>query len=179
MSLIRPELAAAFWRWRETLAGMAVGVFGAVWALWAHGFMAWLAVPVIGLAAALVWIGRQRARFRTAGDGPGVVVVDEGRVAYWGPLTGGTIDIDVIASVALDRTGLPPHWVLASTEGALQVPVTAKGAEALLDVFAGLPGFRTEDALAALHAPDIAVLPIWRREGPAGRAALADARPGD
>jgi hypothetical protein len=45
------------------------------------------------------------------------------------------------------------------------VPVTAEGADALLDLFAGLPGLHVEDLVAARAAKGPAPVTVWRRDG--------------
>jgi len=166
MSFVRPELVTWLTRWRDAIAGAGVALFGIVWAFGARGFMAWLGLPVLILGAALVWLGWQRGRFRNDGDGPGVVSIAEGRIAYFGPLTGGAIDTEAISRIALDRTGQPAHWALTAATGeTLYIPVTARGADALIDALAGLPGFRTGAAVAALSRRGAGVTVVWQRPG--------------
>lgn len=166
MSFIRPEVVAAAHRWREALIGggaVAIGLWGGVAAGGVLGWLSW-ALALIGCAVAAT--GVQRGRFRVAGDGPGVVDVTEGRIAYFGPLTGGAVDLAALEEVALDRSGRPAHWQLTVPgEAPLFVPVTAAGADALLDAFAQLPRFPTERALRALNAAGGGATIIWRRAG--------------
>jgi hypothetical protein len=162
--MIRPEAKAQLWRWREVLAGVGAASLGA-W--WIAGGSALLLLPgiALGLAgAALIWIGVQRARFRSEGQGPGTVEVDEGSVTYFGPLTGGTVALRELDQIAFDPSQHPPHWRLfqsGTTE--LLIPVNASGADALFDAFATLPDFRMEQALNALKAQDKHRIVIWRR----------------
>jgi len=169
MSLIRPEARAALWRWREVLTGAAVLGLGLWWGIGTNGILPWIG-GIVGLAgAALVLAGLQRARFRTGSGGPGVVQVDEGRIAYFGPLTGGAVALSEIAAVTLDQSGRPGHWVLSQPgQPDLHVPLNAEGAEALFDAFAALPGFRTERMLAAIRQRGTQQVSIWRRSGHAG-----------
>ena len=90
MSFVRPEARDAIWRAREILVGLAVLILGAVWAL-GSGLLSYIGIVIVALAAALIVVGIQRTRFRIKGAGPGVVRVDEGQIAYFGPLTGGVI----------------------------------------------------------------------------------------
>ena len=166
MSFIRPELAAAALRWREALVG---GVICAL-ALWAWvaglGVVHWLSVPLAVAGAALVWVGVQRGRFRGPDDGPGVVQVTEAQLAYFGPLEGGVVAIDALDAIVLDPTGVPQHWVLHQADAEpLHIPVTARGADALLDAFAQLPGFRLEPVLRRLEHPGDQPLQVWARPG--------------
>ena len=162
--MIRPELIDLAKRWREALAGAALVVLGLWWA-GGYGIMAFLGGATAALGAALVWLSVQRARFRRGvGEGPGVVTVDERRVTYMGPLDGGTVALGDLRRLDLDPTAHPdPVWVLTSSEGALRVPVTALGADALLDLFAALPGLRTGRMLAELEGGGEAVVAIWER----------------
>lgn len=172
MSFVRPEVRALLWRWRELLAGAALIALGLWWAL---GVTGWLLNALGGLlalaGAALALLGLQRARFRDARDGPGVVQVTEGRVAYFGPLTGGAVDIAELTRLSLDRQGQPAHWVLRQPGcDPLHIPVSAKGGEALFDAFSALPGLRTEHMLRELHRAGGGESLIWQRQ--ATRAAL-------
>ena len=159
---LRPEIRDALWRGREALAG-AVVLLLALWlGLASFGVTRWLAVALGVLGAGLVWTGLQRLRFARGAEGPGVVEVDERRVIYWGPLTGGAVDLDDLLRLDLDSGGRPAHWVLTPQQGeALAVPVTAAGAEALLDLFTALPGLRTEALLAALSRTEGPPVTLW------------------
>ncbi|WP_368373116.1 hypothetical protein [Rubellimicrobium arenae] len=136
-------------------------------ALWiglgSYGLTRWLAVALGLLGAGLAWTGAQRWRFARGAGGPGLVQVDERRLIYWGPLTGGVIDLDNLARLDLDPGGRPAHWQLTSLSGQLlAVPVNAQGAEALFDLFAALPGLRTEAMLAALARQGGPPVTLWR-----------------
>lgn len=159
---MRPEAREALWRARETLAGAAL-VLVALWlGLSAFGLLRWVAwgIGLVGLA--LVWTGVQRWRFSPAGRGPGVVEVDERRLVYWGPLSGGAMDLDDLLRLEFDPGGMPGHWVLTSVRGErLAVPANAEGAEGLLDLFSALPGLRAEALVAAVGAREAVV--VWRR----------------
>lgn len=163
MRPLRPEAARALRRGREALAGAAL-VLLALWlGLSSFGITRWVAVA-LGLAGlALVWTGVQRWRFAQGGGGPGVVTVDERRLVYWGPLTGGVMDMDGLARLDLDPGAVPAHWVLTSLRGErLEVPANARGAEALFDLFASLPGLSTEAMLGALNRTEGPPVTLWR-----------------
>lgn len=173
--LIRPELRAGLRRWREALTGGAVMLL-ALWA-WTQGIgiVAWLAVP-LGLAgAALVSTGVVRGQLRGPGTGPGVVDMTEGQLAYFGPRDGGVVALDAVQAIAIDRTGKPAHWIVERAgEPPLHIPVTAKGADTLLDAFAALPGFRMDRAVHPRGSAGTGPRVIWRRApvaplGPARR----------
>ncbi|MBQ0749769.1 MAG: hypothetical protein KBT70_06165 [Roseovarius sp.] len=164
MSFIRPQARAALWRWREVLSGLGLAILGLWWGIGSYGLLQWLGYLLLILAGAVLLMGLQRARFRAGAGGPGVVQVDEGQVAYFGPLTGGVVAIRDLDALTLDPTGKPPHWVL-STQGApaLHIPLNAEGAEALFDAFAALPGLRTEHMLTQMRRlPDHPTV-IWQK----------------
>lgn len=164
MIFIRPEVRAALWRWRELLIGAAITALGASWVLGPGGLLGWVGGLLIVAGLALVVIGVQRARFRAGSDGPGVVTVDEGQITYFGPLTGGAVALSEIERLTLDPTARPHHWILQQPgQPPLYIPVNARGAEALFDVFATLPGLRTEQMLGALHNPGDSPVVIWQR----------------
>lgn len=165
---LRPEAKAAIWRWREVMVALAILALGLWWGLTAFAVLQWLgwALTLIGVALAVAAV--QRVRFRQGGGGIGVVQVDERRLAYFGPLTGGVIDLGDLVRVDLDPTANPAaHWILTARGETLAIPVNAEGADQLFDIFASLPGIRTEQMLAAMQgAPDKPVN-IWAR--PAAR----------
>ncbi len=162
--LIRPELRAVLRRWREALAGGAVMLL-ALWA-WTHGIgiVAWLAVPLGVAGAALIWTGIVRGQLRAPGTGPGVVDMTEGQLAYFGPRDGGVVALDAVQAIAIDRTGKPAHWILERDgEPPLHIPVTAKGADTLIDAFAALPGFRMDRAVRPQGGARDGRRVIWQR----------------
>lgn len=164
MSFARPEARAALWRWREVLTGCAIAILGASWVLGPGGLLGWVGWLLVVAGLALAVIGVQRARFRAGSDGPGIVTVDEGQITYFGPLTGGAVALSEIERLTLDPTAKPPHWVLGQPgQPPLHIPVNAKGAEALFDVFATLPDLRTEHMLGALNGPGIHPVVVWER----------------
>jgi len=150
---------------RELLPGALVLLAGLAVAGATFGITRALGVALALLGLALLWVGWQRRRFgRGVGGGVGVVQVDERRLAYWGPLSGGVIDMDDLARLDLDPTGRPAHWILWGPGGQrLAVPVDALGAERLLDLFAALPGLSVERLVAAREAPGDALATLWSR----------------
>lgn len=162
--MIRPEAQAALRRWREVLVGIALAVLALWWLANAVGILRWIAPAVLVGAGALIMVGVQKARFRSAGQGPGAVKVVEGQIAYFGPLTGGAVALSEITRLTLDSTQRPAHWVLEQPGAApLHIPVNAAGAEALFDAFASLPGLRTERMLTQMNASPKGRLTIWER----------------
>ncbi len=162
MSFVRPEARAALWRWREVLTALSVLALGLWWALATGGILRWLGYALIAIALVLLAAGTQRVRFRVARQGPGAVRVDEGQVAYFGPLTGGAVALSELSELSLDPRGTP-HWVLRQPgQPDLHIPLTADGADDLFDAFASLPGIRTERMLAQMRRhPDHPVV-IWQ-----------------
>ena len=164
----RPEVRALFWRWREVLAAAALAALGLWWALTAAGMTFWLAALVIVIGLGWGFAALQRARFAGDGEGPGVVQVRERRLAYFGPLDGGIIDVDDLTELTLDPTSHPdPSWILSGVGGQrIAIPINAAGADDLFDVFAALPGIRTADVLDVLErTPDAQVI-VWSRARP-------------
>jgi len=161
----RPEAKAALWKWREVLVAALMALLG-LW--WIIGPGRLLALPgwalVIG-GVALAFVGVQRARFRGTGDGAGAVQVDEGQIAYFGPLTGGVVDMRAMERLSLDTTATPAHWRLdAPKQAPVMIPVNAAGSDALFDAFATLPGLRTERMLSELRGGRSHVVVIWERK---------------
>lgn len=152
-------------RWRETLLGSGLVLIGLWWLIGPGQLLTLPSVALLVAGAALIWIGVQRARFRGDGEGPGAVQVDEGQIAYFGPLTGGAIALRELSRLTLDSRQFPAHWQLEQPGiPPVQIPVNAAGADALFDAFATLPGFRTERMLFVLKAKTNGQVVIWQRE---------------
>lgn len=165
MNFIRPEARQSLTRWRETLIGAAVAIVGVWWAVFAGGILSWVGIGLLPIGAAIAFVGVQRARFRAPSGGPGIVQVDEGRVMYFGPLTGGVVDLAEMTKLTLDQGAKPTHWGLFQPgQPALMIPTTAEGAEALFDAFATLPGLRTQKMLAALSSQSDEAITVWTTE---------------
>lgn len=164
MSFVRPEARAALWRWREVLAGAGLLALGLLWGLQGLGLMRILGFALAGLGVIVLLAGVQRARFRGKDDGRGVVQVTEQQIAYFGPLSGGAVPLFDLQALSLDGRARPAHWQLVYSEGrTLQIPVNARGAEALFDAFASLPGLRINQLLQAVEAQDRRHQVLWRR----------------
>lgn len=164
MTFFRPEAVAAVLRWREVLVGLGLGLLG-LWLVSGPGFL--LAIPGYAFVAggiALIWMGIQRGRFRGPDGGAGAVQVVEGQIAYFGPLTGGTVALGEIDSLTLEGGMHPAHWRLTQKgQPPLLIPVNAAGADALFDAFAALPGLKTERMLGALQSDRDQTVVIWHR----------------
>jgi len=89
-------------------------------------------------------------------------------LAYFGPLDGGIMDVADLSRLEIDPTSHPdPSWVLTSIEGqVLAIPINAKGAEDLFDVFASLPDIKTNTVLDVLSRTPDARVTVWSRVKP-------------
>ena len=164
MSFVRPEARAALWRWREVLFGGAMSSLSLIWALGSFGILRSIALFFVSLGIVTILAGIQRGRFRGRGGGQGVVQIIEGQVTYYGPLSGGAVAISELAALSLDGRSQPAHWLLVPEQGkALEIPVSAEGADALFDAFTGLRGLRTEHLLRVKEAADRSLKVVWRR----------------
>jgi hypothetical protein len=152
------------WRWRELIVAALMLLVGLKWAFTSYGVTAATGWALVTVGLVIAVIGAQRLRFRLGAGGPGVVRVDEGQIAYFGPLTGGAVATSELQRLRLDHTAKPPHWVLEQDgQGPLEIPVNAEGNEALFDVFAALPGLRTERMLSELRRSGSHQVVIWER----------------
>ncbi len=164
MSFVRPEARQIIWRWREVFVALAVLLLGLYWALSGAEILGWLGYGIAALGGVLLITGLQRGRFRGPQGGPGVVHVDEGQVAYFGPLTGGVVALREMSALRIDPRGKPAHWVLSQPgQSDLQIPMNATGADALFDAFASLPGIRTEKMLAEMKNTTGHPVVIWQK----------------
>lgn len=160
---IRPVVKAWLWRWREPLAASALCALGVWWFATSGGVLAWAGGALALGGGAVAFAAFRRARFLSPGGGMGVVHVDEGRLTYMGPLTGGSVVIREILSVGIDPRHRPTHWVVHDGETELFIPVDAEEAGALFDVFAQLPGLDLGAVLDASERVHDAPTTLWRR----------------
>ncbi|WP_172326874.1 hypothetical protein [Mangrovicoccus sp. HB161399] len=150
MSLIRPEIRAGMWRGREMLSGAGTALFGLWMVLSTFGVTRWLGWAVLMAGIGLAFAGWQRMRLRPKEAGLGLVEADEGRITYWGPLDGGSVERDLLTGVAIDLGSYPAVWILSQQGGPdLHIPVTAGGQDALLDTLNSLPGLTASRLIAA------------------------------
>ncbi|MEM6576852.1 MAG: hypothetical protein AAF678_00035 [Pseudomonadota bacterium] len=167
MSFVRAEALTAINRWREALAGAAIAGIGLWWIFGTGGLLFWLGFVLLPTGLSLAGLGIQRGRLRTGSVGPGIVQVDEGRVVYFGPLTGGGVDLATLSRLEIDPSGHPAHWVLHQpAEAPLFIPVNATGAEQLFDAFAMLPRFPTAKAVDLMTHPPEGKTLLWHRASP-------------
>jgi hypothetical protein len=175
MSFLRPELAERLRRWREPIAWAALLAAG-LWLIW-QGYSRLAPLPFgVGLIFAATGIGllrpaMRRVRLHAAAPGEGVVVIDEWRIAYFGPRGGGFVDLPSIARVEIvTRPYVPPDsahaWVLTADDGTrLTVPLGAEGADRLLDALSPLPGIDFDAGAAAVATGQPGRATVWRKAG--------------
>ncbi len=161
MGFVRPELASVLLRWREAIVWASVLVLGLglIWRGYARVEIGTLVAGMVAAASGLALLRGARARMRLAAPpGPGVAVVDEGRIALFGPAGGGFVDLADLASVEVAGEAEARAWLLRTAAGgALVVPFGAVGAERIPDALAALPGF---DLSAAGERSGV----VWRAE---------------
>ena len=164
----RPEAVAALARWREVLIAGAVMALGLWIALRPGGvIMTGFGYVLIAIGAVFMVPAVRRARFFTGNDGPGAVQVDEGRILYMGPVTGGAMALDDLAVLSVRRDGADQvTWVLADATQLLVIPVDAAGADALFDAFAALPGLNVDRLINAVQSRTKGSQRLWARDRP-------------
>jgi hypothetical protein len=163
---LRPEAVAALNRWRGVLLSAAALALGLLIAWRSFGLTVWLGAAIALTGAVSLIAAAQRMRFAAGSGGPGVVEIDEGAIGYFGPLSGGVVARSEITAVALDRNGKPAHWAISQTgQDDVMIPLTARGADALFDVFAALPGMRTERMLAEMRRSAPGRVVLWQKPG--------------
>jgi len=161
---LRPEVSQVLTRWREVIAALVMVALGVWIALRPGPIVQGFGYVLIAVGLAFGFTALRRARFASGGDGPGVVRVDEGRVLYMGPVTGGTIALREMTSLAIRRDHLGARaWVLTEPGQLLVIPVDASGAEALFDAFTTLDGLQVHDLMSALKSTEAGSRTIWRR----------------
>ncbi|MEM8752880.1 MAG: hypothetical protein AAGF90_07890 [Pseudomonadota bacterium] len=182
MSFVRPELARAARRWAETAIYASLTAVAVLWSLVAGpmGWLGWAAASgAAAIGALLIRSAALSALSDREGAAPGVVKIDERRIAYFGPHEGGVVALDELASI--DILAPDPscwryevEWALRGADpAAVIVPASSVGAEGMIDAFAALPGFAPARAVAALaragtKAGEGTMVTIWRRDpGPA------------
>ncbi len=161
MSFIRPEAQAALMRWREFVIGMGLDLAGLVTVFGPTRANLIFGVLLMSLGTVLMFVGLQRARFRSTGGGAGVVDVDERQISYFGPAAGGVVALEDLTRIAV----VPPHsWELTDIFGkSLEIPVNAEGAEALFDAFAALPGVSAARLADATRVRPVARTSVWEK----------------
>ena len=165
MSFVRPEAWRVLRRYRALMGAVAVALLGLYWALFSFGVLAMTGWALLIAAGLFALSFAQAALFGGGGEGPGVVVVDEGQIAYFGPETGGAVAVRELSELSYDAGGPEPLWRLRQAgQGELEIPADAKGADALFDAFAALPGLSPERLIAVQRDAAGQSRVIWRKD---------------
>lgn len=163
MALIRHEVTDLLYRWREALVAVGVACLG----LWVATRGGWLlaggGILILALAASLFWSAVQRLRLTPEGVGPGIVEIDEGQIAWYGPGIGGFVSLPEVSEIGLVTVQGLRVWRLRQADGQLLlIPLGATGIDGLFDALTALPGLDIQRLVEASEASqDIPVL--WRR----------------
>lgn len=166
MSFFRPEAMTTLRRYREIALCLAAVAFG----LWVYS-RGGLFYAVLGLSIATFSLGLsvaawRRLRFAISGEAPGVLTIDEGAIAYFGPVSGGAVALSELTLIEILPQEGQHAWRLSQADGhAITIPTGARGAERLFDVFGALPGARAETFIAALAHPPQGPRRLWMRRG--------------
>ncbi|MEM9797529.1 MAG: hypothetical protein AAF919_13640 [Pseudomonadota bacterium] len=165
--MIRPEAAARLRRWREVLIGAGALVLGLWLLLQGRGLALLFGLALLASGAGLLLTGIRRARFRTEAEAPGIVEAVEGRIAYMGPVMGGTVGLDELQEVAFQRRadGSGFWRLMPAANAPLFIPEGALGADILLDALAPLPGMEADAMVRAVQAHAEGFTIVWRRAG--------------
>lgn len=164
---LRPEAAAALRRWREVIAALVAIALGLWIALQPGPIVQGFGWVLIALGAIAMLPAIRRARLAGAahpGTGPGIVKIDEGRVLYMGPVTGGTVALPDLTHLSLRRDAEGRTvWVLVDPVALVTIPTDAAGAEALIDALLTLEGLTARRLHAALTDRTPGTTRLWVR----------------
>ena len=165
--MIRAEVRDLIRRHRVMVIPLALAALGLVGVLRGGGpvFLAgsW---TLVGTAVLIFFAFRQQLAFHRQGAGAGVVEIDEARITYLAPVGGQVVDRDALISVELEIWAGAATWILTHRDGPpLEVPLAARGAEAVVDLVDSLPGARLGAAEAALKAERTGTYPVWAAPG--------------
>jgi hypothetical protein len=172
---LRPEVGRWLSKWSEPLAMAIVLIFG-VWLYLraeaaANAGLLVIASIVIAAALALLLLAIRRVRLHTDKRGFGVIEVQERKITYFGPDTGGAVSLDDLSRVEIVSARAAgyidvSYWQLTDQWGrVLVIPVGAEGSDAMVDSFAALAGVKYDLIIAAMAADEDAVFTIWKKTG--------------
>ena len=175
MTFFRPEIHRTLRKWAEPIV-MLVILLLALWMYFhaearANAPLQVIAVLLTAAAAALLVLSVRRVRLHTDKRGFGMVEVQERKIIYYGPDTGGAISLDDLTKVEIVATHATgyidvTYWQLTDQWGSiLIIPLGAEGSDAMLDSFAALPGVDYDLIVTAMSATDNAVFTIWKKTG--------------
>lgn len=174
MSFIRPEAQQVLRQWGMpavlALAGAVLIWKG--WALTSRGAYWGVVLMGLGAFACLALFGaveRALTGWRGRHGGPGIVMVQEGRISYLGPHGGAIMALDALILVEILTTEDGPKsddvfWHLRDSLGQdTLIPAGARGTEAMLDVLGTLPGFDHVAVVRAMGSTGPGQFAIWSR----------------
>jgi hypothetical protein len=168
MSFVRPDLVARLRPWREVLlwgAVLSAGLWLVVRGVQAGAVLVFALGVVLAVAGGgLVVTGLRRRRLQGQVPDEGVVAIEEARIGYLGPRSGGFLDLDSLERVEIVTDGQRPAWRLVGQgEDALRIPIGARGAEGIYDALAGFVALDEEALHAALSTRRPGRFPVWVR----------------
>jgi hypothetical protein len=168
VSFVRPELVERLRPWREALlwgAVLAVGVLFVMRGIQSGGVLLVAFGLVLSVAGGgLVVTERRRRRMQGQAPDEGVVTIEEARIGYFGPRSGGFLDLDALERVEILTDGQRPTWRLVGQgEDALRIPIGARGAEGIYDALAAFASLDEEALHAALATRRPGRFPVWVR----------------
>lgn len=179
MSFVRPEAQEALRQYGipAVLAVVGAALIWKGWGMFAGGAWGGLVLIAIGTFACLALFGaveRAIAGWRGRKGGPGMVVIEEGRISYFGPQGGAILALDGLVGVDIVTTSEGPYgddvfWVLTDETGQMaSIPNGAQDSEKLLDTLGSLEGFSHMAVVSAMGSTREARFEIWRRAGRSG-----------
>ena len=164
MNLIRPEIYDRLFPWREAILGVVIKAVGFYWIFTSFGLLRWIGVALLVVGTVLLIQGVQRARFPAAGDGPGVLDVDERQITYFGPGGGAAVSLEQLCKVEFDTRTNRQWWFHSDSTPPLTIPANAAGVEALFDALSALPGFDTQTAIRASNSSAQDLFVVWQKD---------------
>ncbi|MEM9138581.1 MAG: hypothetical protein AAGB15_02025 [Pseudomonadota bacterium] len=174
MSFFRPEAKAALRRFGEPVLYFVVAIIGLWQGLRLINQGSWAGAVLMGLgglAALAVFNAAERAlvAWRARRAGPGLVSIQEGRIAYFGPNGGAVMALDALVRVEIITTNDGPmaddhFWQLTDETGQIAViPGGAQDATDLLDRLGSLPGFDHMAVISAMGSTENARFLVWQK----------------
>ena len=169
---LRPEATASLLRWREVIGGAVALAVGILLTLQVGYVQQGLGLTLCVTSAAYIVLALRRLKFAGSADGPGLVTLDEGQIAYFAPSIGGTIDIAELNELRLRNDHGRLSWFLMTDTHALAIPHDAAGADQLFDVFSALPNLSSTVLVRAVKSAQPGTTPVWRSTAAPGLTVL-------
>ncbi|WP_147126093.1 hypothetical protein [Shimia ponticola] len=166
MSWIRPEARETLMTWREVGFGVILMAIGVNWTISGTGLAPILGAVIAVIGAAVAFVGWRRVQLPKGGGGPGIVEVDERRIAYLSGHGGGALSVEALVRVEVETSPSGRLiWRFRDDEGqVLNIPSDATGAEELLDALVSLPGLNYDQAAQAVRAERTDRFLIWQKD---------------